>query len=348
MILLQNIKRCSLKQLKVLATLLLSVSFLNLEAAQNNDANTIVWHPNYQEALQKSKEAELPLLVVFSGSDWNGSCMKIWKEVLESPEFIKRVRGKFVCVEVDYLKHRPQVEGIRKQNIALKSKFKINELPCIILLSHEEREIYRIGSFGNETGSNLGDSLCHIVESDSLLRRAFPVMASLSLSVLQRYYRLAEELSYKEFLNHALELGVRSDDYFFLSEKFRLLVEVGKMDSEECQRIKKRLLHKDPKNEKQTHFTVALIEFQELAKRSRTGVRQDASQVIAPLESYISQFGQQDKDNLWRIEMMIAQFYLDSDQWHQALQHAEVAFEAAPNEVRSHISRSLEYIRHQS
>jgi len=347
-ILLQNIKRCSLKQLKVLATLLLSLSLPTLEAAENRDSDSIVWHLDYQEALQKSKEAELPLLVIFSGSDWNGPCMKIRKEVLESPEFIKRVQGKFVCVEVEYLKHRPQVENIRQQNLALKSKFKINELPCMILLSHEEREIYRIGSFGNETGSNLGDSLCHIVESDSLLRRAFPMMTSLSLSELQRYYRLAEELSHKEFLKHALELGVRSDDYFFLSEKFRLLVEVGKMDSEECQRIKKRLLNKDPKNEKQTHFTVALIEFQELAKRSRAGVRQDASQVIAPLESYISQFGQQDKDNLWRVEMMIAQFYLDSDQWHHALQHAEVAFEAAPNEVRSHISRSLEYIRHQS
>lgn len=321
---------------------------LTLEGATKNDIENIVWHLDYQEALQKSKETELPLLIVFSGSDWNGLSMKIRKEVLESPEFIQRVQGKFICLQVDYLKHQSQVESIRKQNTALKSKFKINELPSIILLSHEEREIYRIGSFGNETGANLGDNLCHIVESDSLLRNVFPVMASLSLSELQRYYRLAEELSHKEFLNHALELGVRSDDYFFLSEQFRMLVEVGKMDSEECQRIKKRLLSKDPKNEKQTHFTVALIEFQELAKRSQAGVRQDASQVIAPLESYIAHFGQQDKDNLWRIEMMIAQFYLDSDQWHNALQHAEVAFEAAPNEVRSHISRSLEYIRHQS
>ncbi|ANH78726.1 thioredoxin family protein [Candidatus Chlamydia sanziniae] len=348
MILLQNIKRCSLKQLKILTTLLLGISSPVLEASIQDTSCKLVWHLNYQEALQKSKESELPLLIFFSGSDWNGACMKIRKEVLDSQDFIKKVAGKFICVKVDYLKHTPQAESIRQQNACLKSQFKIDELPCMVLLSPEEQEIYRLGSFGNETGTNLGDSLCHIVDSDSLLRRAFPIMTSLSMAELQLHYRLAEELSRKDFLTQALEFGVRSDDYFFLSEKFRLLVENGKMDSEECQRIKKRLLSKDSKNEKQTHFTVALIEFQELAKRSREGVRQEASQVIAPLETYLSQFGQQDKDNLWRVEMMIAQFYLDSDQWHHALQHAEVAFDAAPAEIRSHISRSLEYIRHQS
>ncbi|WP_201456327.1 thioredoxin family protein [Chlamydia sp. 17-3921] len=348
MILLRNIKRCSLRQLKILATLLLSLSAPTLSAAIQSDSQKLIWYTNYREALQKSRESTLPMMIFFSGSDWNGPCMRIRKEVLNSSDFAKKVYGKFICLEVDYPKHSPQNESIYQQNLVLKTLFKINELPCLVLLSHDEQEIYKIGSFGNETGANLGESLCHIVESDSLLKSAFPVMATLSMAELQRYYRLAEELSRKDFLLQALELGVRNDDYFFLSEKFRLLVENGKMDSEECQKIKKRLLSKDSKNEKQTHFTVALIEFQELAKRSREGVRQEASQVIAPLESYLSLFGHQDKESVWRIEMMIAQFYLESDQWKNALQHAEVAFETAPKEVRSHISRSLEYIRHQS
>lgn len=346
---LQSIRRCSLRQLKVLAALFLGASAPALDAAIHQDSsNKLVWYSDYQQALQKSRETSLPMMIFFSGSDWNALSMKIRKEVLSSSDFIKKVMGKFIFLEADYPKHSLQDEKIFQQNLMLKALFKVEELPSIVLVSPEEREIRKLRSFGSETGANLGSCLCHIVESDSLLRNAEPIMASLPMSELQHLYCLAEELSREEFLAQALEIGVRNDDYFFLSEKFRLLVESGKMDTEECQRIKKHLLSKDSKNEKHTHFTVALIEFQELAKRSREGVRQDASQVIAPLESYLSQFRHQDKESVWRIEMMIAQFYLESDQWCNALQHAEVAFDAAPKEARSHISRSLEYIRHQS
>ncbi|EQM62484.1 thioredoxin/thiol-disulfide isomerase [Chlamydia ibidis 10-1398/6] len=274
--------------------------------------------------------------------------MKIRNEVLSSIEFSEKVADKFVCVEVDFPKYRQQVDALREQNAKLKSQFRIDEFPCLLLLSSQGKEIYKLGSFGNETGGKLGDILSHVVEVDNSLNKALPVISSLSMQELQRYYRLSEEISRKDFMANALEIGVREDDYFFLSEKFRLLVESGKMDSEECQKVKKRLLNKDIKNEKHTYFTVALIEFQELAKRSQEGVRQDISEVIAPLEAYLTQFGQEDKENVWRIEMMIAQFYLESDQWQNALEHAEVAFEKAPKEVRSHISHSLDYIRHQS
>ncbi|WP_348663158.1 thioredoxin family protein [Chlamydia vaughanii] len=348
MILLQIMKKCSLKQLKVLTTFLLGASTLSAQGVVHENSSKLFWHIDYKEAVQKSRDSELPMLIFFSGSDWNGSCMKIRKEVLTSLEFAKKIVGKFICLEVDFPRHSKQSEALRIQNTDLKSKFKIDEFPSLLVLSHDGREIYKIGSFGNETGENLGESLCNIIDNDFFISNAYPLIHTLSMEDLQKYYRLSEEISRKDFMDKALELGVRNDDYFFLSEKYRLLVESGRMDSEECQRVKSKLLNKDPKNEKHTHFTVALIEFQELAKRSQAGVRQDASQVIAPLESYLTEFGQQDQENVWRIEMMIAQFYLDSDQWKSALQHAEVAFESAPKEVRSHISHSLDYIRHQS
>ncbi|EGK69540.1 hypothetical protein CAB1_0825 [Chlamydia abortus LLG] len=348
MILLQIVKKYSLKQLKVLTTFLLGASSVSLHGVVQESSSKISWHLDYNEAVKKSRDSALPMLIFFSGSDWNALCMKIRKEVLDSTEFAQKINGNFICLEVDFPRHSSQSEALHAQNTYLKTKFKIDEFPSLLLLSHDGREIYKIGSFGNETGENLGESLCHIVESDCLLNNVYPVMHTLSMEELQKYYRLSEEISCKDFIAKALELGVRNDDYFFLSEKYRLLVESGKMDSEECQKVKRKLLDKDPKNEKHTHFTVALIEFQELAKRSQEGVSQDPSQVIAPLEAYLTEFGYQDQENVWRIEMMIAQFYLDSDQWKSALQHAEVAFETAPKEVRSHISHSLDYIRHQS
>ncbi|BAE80949.1 thioredoxin/thiol-disulfide isomerase [Chlamydia felis Fe/C-56] len=348
MFLLQIIKKYSLRQLKVLTAFLLGASSISLHGVVHENSSQLVWYVDYNEAVKKSQSSALPMLIFFSGSDWNAMCMKIRKEVLASSEFSKKVNGNFVCLEVDFPKYSSQSETLRSQNSYLKTKFKIDEFPCLLLLSHDGREIYKISSFGNETGYNLGESLCHMVENDFLIANADSCIHTLSMEDLQKYYKIAEELSHKNFMAKALELGVSNDDYFFLSTKYRLLVESGRMDSEECQRVKRKLLNKDPQNEKLTHFTVALIEFQELAKRSQEGVRQDPSQVIAPLESYLTEFGQQDQENVWRIEMMIAQFYLDSDQWKNALQHAEVAFETAPKEVRSHISHSLDYIRHQS
>lgn len=346
----QIVRKCSLKQLKVFATFLLSAGSLNLQGAVHDKSSSpqLFWHVDYKEAVKKSRDSELPMLIFFSGSDWCGPCMKMRKEVLTSLEFAQKILGKFICLEVDFPRHCEQSKALRLQNNELKAKFKVDEFPSLLVISHDGREIYRMGSFGNETGENLGESLCHVVQSDLFINRISPVAHTLSMEDLQKYYRLAEEISRRDFMETALELGVRNDDYFFLSEKYRQLVESGRMDSEDCQKIKHKLLNKDPENKQHTHFTVALIEFQELAKRSKAGVRQDANQVIAPLEAYLATFGQQDQENIWRIEMMIAQFYLDFDQWNHALQHAEIAFESAPKEVRSHISRSLDYIRHQS
>ncbi len=50
----------------------------------------------------------------------------------------------------------------------------------------------------------------------------------------------------------------------------------------------------------------------------------------------------------WRVEMMIAQFYLDSDESNTALRHAERALTLAPEERREEIERSVDYIRNQA
>ncbi|WP_213318094.1 thioredoxin family protein [Chlamydiifrater volucris] len=328
-------------------SLLLFVSTVAHAAPEKGRASSVFWCTSYRDALKKAKDGNKGILMFFSGSDWCGSCMKIKREVLSNPAFISKIQRPFVCLEIDFPRHKNLDESIRKQNIALKERFHVDEFPCMVLLTKEEREVFRVISFGNESGEGLADHLQHIMKSDEILQGAIPILHKLSLEELKECYDLAQELGRRDIIKNILSLGVKEDDYFFLSEQFRLLVECGKMDTEECIKLKKRLLSKDPKNEKQTHFTVAIIEFQELAKRSKEGVRQDSSQVIAPLEAYLAQFGRQDKENVWRIEMMIAQFYSESDQWDSARKHAEVAYEFAPSSVRSHISQSLDYIKDQ-
>ncbi|MBQ8498571.1 thioredoxin family protein [Chlamydia sp.] len=343
-------KSCSFKQKKLLAALVFfGLSSFNVGAALSGTHNEISWYVDYQEAREKSEEKELPMLLFFSGSDWNGSCMKIRDEVLSSEEFISAVAGKFICVAVDFPRHAELRDPlINEQNEELKNKLHVNTFPSLVLLSPEEREIYKLESFGNENGSNLGESLCKVVTNDQELEQVFPLIPTLAAVELRQYYQLAEELSRKDFMTAAIEQGVLCDDSFFLSEKFRQLVETGRMDSDECRSVKSRLLELDPENEQLTHFTVALIEFQELAKRFRGDAHMNVAKVIEPLADYLTQFGEQDKENQWRLEMIISQYYLDAGLPNSALEHAEIALESAPREAQLSISRSLDHMRHQS
>lgn len=342
-------RSCSFKQ----KTLLAALVFFGLGASQvcatPSNSREIAWYVDYQEARDKSKEKDLPMLLFFSGSDWNGSCMKIRDEVLSSSDFISAVADQFVCVVVDFPRHTELRDPlINEQNEDLKNRLHVNTFPSLVLLSPEERAIYKIESFGNENGSNLGESLCRVIANDQELEQVFPLIPTLSSVELRKYYQLAEELSRKDFMATALEQGVLCDDSFFLSEKFRQLVEAGRMDSEECRAVKNRLLELHPENEQLTHFTVALIEFQELAKRSQGRSHVNVAEVIAPLAEYLTQFGEQDKENQWRLEMIISQYYLDAGLPNSALEHAKIAFESAPQDIQSSISRSLVHIEHQS
>lgn len=309
---------------------------------------SIEWLNDYQEACRRSKQHDLPMVLFFTGVDWSGSCMKMRQEVLDSHAFIQHTADRFVHVELVFPKYHQLADAVRDQNQRLSDELKVDEFPCIVILSPDGREIYRITSFGQENGDSLGKFLCRVIEEDAFLCSVQDDLSLLSLADLKRCYHTAQELSRKELLGAIIDQGAASGDQFFLLEKFRFLVERGRMGSDECVEIKKQLLTKDPKNENQTHFAVALIEFQELSRQAKAGEVTDMTKVIRPLEQYLQHFGKKDVANAWRVEMMIAQFYLDADRWDLALMHTESALAVAPEETQSQIQHSLNYIRHQS
>lgn len=303
---------------------------------------------DYSQALQVGKDQSASLLLFFTGSDWNADSMKFRKELALSSQ-MDLLNKDFICVELDFPKYLFQDDDLKKQNQLVRERYHVEEFPCVLLVTSEEQEIYRIYGFDLESVSKLKFILSYVIDSNKRLLEMVPMIEELSMIDLEQLYELAKDVSNTQFMDLALKRGVAQDHYFFLKEKCRELVESGHMQSEEYRNIKAKLLEKDPNNAQMTHFTLALLEFQELAKLSKDGMLQEPHKVIAPLENYLSSpLGKEDKENQWRIEMIIAQFYLDFDQWTQALEHAEVALENAPNEIYPDISHSLDYIRLQS
>ena len=291
------------------------------------------WESDYSKAVEMSREDQKPLLLFFTGSDWSGLAMKMKNEMLDSPSFQEQALSQFHCLEIDFPHHKPLSEAVQLQNESLKKRFGVEELPLLLLLDSTEREIVRVG-YLPESGAQLAEELTQIVSQDRELCTGLKNLPQ-NEGKLRQLFALAEVLTRGEAQETILDAGVAIASPFFQLEKYRRLVEEGKAVGS----LRQELLKSD---DYQIHFSVAMIDFQE-----RASTLSDPREVIKPLEAYLTQFSDRDEQNVWRIEMMIAQFYLDADEWKTALKHAETAYEAAPKAMRGEIEHSLLYIRDQ-
>ncbi len=65
------------------------------------------------------------------------------------------------------------------------------------------------------------------------------------------------------------------------------------------------------------------------------------------LVDYISKFGAKDKENLWRLQMIISQVYFDKNNLDEALKYAESSYISAPSSAKAEISMAINSIRAQ-
>lgn len=296
---------------------------------------------DYDEALRQAKEQHRPLLVFFNGSDWSGLGMKMKKEILDTPQFEVGIASHFTCVEVDFPHHALLPEERVQKNCRLQQQFAITQFPALLLVDSNERVIVHLG-YCPEDGENCAADLLKLEALDFQLQHDLLRVRDLSPQELYTCYTAAQELQNQQAIEHILSIGMHSNEPgFFLVERYRQLAAAG----ESAQEIKQTLFHIDPNNRLGYFYQIALIDFQTLAQKTD---RLTPEQIIQPLCDYLEQFGREDREHVWRIEMMIAQFYLDNDCWSIALRHAEVAYREAPLERHADMDPLLHYIRNQA
>ena len=102
-----------------------------------------VWREDYPGALAQAQSEGKLVLLDFTGSDWCSWCMKFKKEVLDMPEFQDYAAKSVVLVELDFPNKKEQTDDLKKANAALKSKYKINGFPTLVVLDQNGKEIGR-------------------------------------------------------------------------------------------------------------------------------------------------------------------------------------------------------------
>lgn len=308
-------------------------------------ADQIIWHTDYKNALEMAKKENKPLLLYFTGSDWCGWSMKLKKEILDSDPFISEVKDQFVFMQIDFPIYKNLPPNEIEQNRLLKEKNDIQNFPVLVLMDNKERIISKL-SYISEGAKSYADYLIKLVKQDQELTMLMSNFQPENLTSLQieNYYRNAMLFKRNNEAMRLLEAGIHSDNsLYFLTEKYRMLVENGKAKSDEARELRNQLLSLDPSNQKKMQFFIALTDFQILSSQMAPG--KDAKKVTEPLIEYLNRFGDQDVENAWRVQMMLAQFYYDYAESAAALEHAQIAYEHAPKDIKPEIQKSMEYIR---
>ena len=105
-----------------------------------------VFQSDYDAALAKAGANGRKILVVFTGSNLSVWCRKMEREVLSKPEFRNFATNEYEFVLLDFTQgEKQQAKKISTRNADLQKKFKVQDLPVVLVIDANEKIIMRTG-----------------------------------------------------------------------------------------------------------------------------------------------------------------------------------------------------------
>src|SRR5271157_1291966 len=108
-------------------------------------AGEIKWLTDVPEAQAEAQKEQKLVLMDFTGSDWCPWCIKLQKEIFNTPEFAAYAEKNLVTVIVDFPEHKAQSADLRKANLQLKAKYRVHGYPTMIVLDSAGKQIGELG-----------------------------------------------------------------------------------------------------------------------------------------------------------------------------------------------------------
>ena len=95
----------------------------------------LTWHTDMSKATDISIKENKPMFLFFTGSDWCGWCIRLQKEVFNTPEFIKWAKESVVLVELDFPRKNEQTDAVKMQNAQLQQQLQVRGYPTVWFVS---------------------------------------------------------------------------------------------------------------------------------------------------------------------------------------------------------------------
>jgi thiol:disulfide interchange protein len=102
-----------------------------------------VWREDFPGALQQAQAENKCVLLDFTGSDWCPWCIRFEQDILSTSKFSSYAAQKLELVKVDFPRHAPQPEDLRRANDALAKRFDVDGFPTYVLLNSRGKELGR-------------------------------------------------------------------------------------------------------------------------------------------------------------------------------------------------------------
>lgn len=108
-------------------------------------ADAAGWLESHPQALAEAKKTGRPVLADFTGSDWCGWCIKLKKEVFDTPAFKEWAGKNVVLLELDFPQRKAQVAEIKAQNQKLAQQHGIEGFPTVLILDADGKKLGELG-----------------------------------------------------------------------------------------------------------------------------------------------------------------------------------------------------------
>ena len=113
------------------------------------------WYDNFEAARAKAEKENKPLLLLFTGSDWCGYCIKLRKGALDKHDFKDYAKKNLVLVFIDSPRKTRLPAKLVVQNRELKSRYGSRGVPHTVLISADGKVLGRITGCPKDPGSYL-------------------------------------------------------------------------------------------------------------------------------------------------------------------------------------------------
>ena len=111
-------------------------------------SNAQNWKTNLNEAKTEAARDNKNIILVFSGSDWCGPCIKLDKTIWQSEQFKKESQKKWVMVRADFPKKKANQLSpeLTESNNQLAEKYNPNgDFPLVVLIDKNGKVIAKTG-----------------------------------------------------------------------------------------------------------------------------------------------------------------------------------------------------------
>ena len=146
------------------------------------------WLTSLPQAQQLAGAEQRLILADFTGSDWCGACMRLRRQVLDTPEFESLAADLLVLLEVDLPQNAAFDATLRAENEALCKRFGVRGFPTVLLLTPDARVV---GGFPPvvKDAESARKTVLLAQESASMLAKAAESEGELRAHLLAQVYR---------------------------------------------------------------------------------------------------------------------------------------------------------------